>query len=68
MPKYPNILITLDLDGPGGNVYSIVARVDQALRSEGVNMEDRQRFRNECLCDDYEHALKTVEEWVEVEE
>ena len=68
MSKYPNILITLDMDGPGGNVFSIVGRVQRALRSEGVSHDEREKFKNEAISGDYKHVLETVREWVEVEE
>ncbi len=68
MPKYPNILITLDMDGPGGNVFSIVGRVQRALQSEGASYEEREKFKHDCLSGDYKHVLETVREWVEVEE
>lgn len=68
MPKYPNILITLDMSGPGGNVFAIVSRVQRALQSEGVSTDKQVEFKHDCLSGDYNHVLETVREWVEVED
>lgn len=65
MPKYPNI--TVKLVGEDGNAFSIIARVQRALRTKGVPAEEIDAFRAEATSGDYDHLLRTVIQTVEVE-
>lgn len=64
MPKYPNI--TVKLVGEDGNAFSIIARVQRALRSGGVSSEDIHAWRDEATSGDYDHLLRTVMQTVVV--
>lgn len=54
-----------DLSGPEGNVYVILGRCQAALREAGG---DVYAFMEEATAGNYEHALRTVDEWFTVVE
>ncbi len=64
--KYPNVYV--QLVGKDGNAYSILARVDHALRIAGYDKEVRNAFHEEATSGDYNHLLRTVMAWVSVDE
>ena len=66
MVKYPEIVVQLDLEGPGGNVFSVLGKVLKALKRAGVLKEERDIFVTEATSGNYEHALEVVERWVGV--
>lgn len=63
--KYPNVKVALI--GEDGNAFSILGRVEEALRKAGVSHEERSLFRKEATAGDYDHLLQTVMTWVNVD-
>ena len=63
MPKYD---IKVNLSGEDGNALNILGRVRRALRREGVNSEELDKFYAEATSGDYDHLLQTCMKWVEV--
>ena len=64
MPKYPNITLALDLHGEGGNAWFIMARLDAALKKEGVLAKERDAIFYKAMDGDYDELLDTVKEYV----
>jgi len=64
-PKYPDIKVRLV--GEDGNAFSILGRVQQAMRRGGVPDEERKAFFEEATSGDYDHLLMTVTRWVDAE-
>ena len=64
MPKYPHITLALDLQGEGGNSWFIMARLDEALKKEGVGPKERDTIFYKAMEGDYDHLLDTVKECV----
>lgn len=64
-PKYPDI--TVKLTGTDGNAFSIIGRVEKALRRARVPIEDRNAFREEATSGDYDNVLVTAMRWVDVD-
>lgn len=64
MPKYPDIHV--QLTGENGNAFSILAKVDKAMRRAGVIDAERSNYRAQAMAGDYNHLLKTTMDWVEV--
>jgi hypothetical protein len=64
IPKYPHIAV--HLTGADGNAYSILGRVNRALRQAGVSQAEREAFMQEATAGDYDGLLQTVMRWVEV--
>jgi hypothetical protein len=63
--RHPNVSVRLT--GQDGNIFSIIGRVNQALRRAGVSSEERSRFSAEIMeSRDYNEALRRVMTWVEV--
>jgi hypothetical protein len=58
MPMYPDVKVSLV--GEDGNAYSILARVQSALRSAGVSKGEQEYFLAEATSGDYDHLLQTV--------
>lgn len=65
-PKYPDVYVPLV--GENSNAYSILHRVDEALRRGKVPADERSAFLKEATSGDYGHLLRTVCEWVTVSE
>ena len=63
MAKYDNVKVKLV--GEDGNAFSILGRVQKALRQAGVSREEIPEFQNEATSGDYDHLLATVMEWVD---
>lgn len=63
--KYPEIEVDLgDLQGPEGNAYWILGKVDKALYRAGIEKAERDKFHEEATSSDYDHLLATVRSWV----
>ena len=56
--KFPNVRVRLV--GEDGNAFSILGRVQGAMRRAGVSQEDRDAFMAEATSGDYDHLLRTV--------
>ncbi len=41
-PKYPNVKVKIDLNGPGGNGYAIMSKIAAALAEAGVPKFSRE--------------------------
>lgn len=65
MAKYPNIVVPMV--GEDGNAFSILGRVKKAMRKNGLGKEEQDAFVSEATSGDYDHLIRTVMEWVEVE-
>lgn len=55
-----------DLKGPGGNAFVLLGKADTLMRDAGVSEAVRSTFRTEAQSDDYEHLLRTIQEWFTV--
>ncbi|MCV3425442.1 hypothetical protein L8W59_05390 [Campylobacter lari] len=60
--KYPNIKVKLI--GEDGNAFSILARVDSALKKAKIDKDIRDEFFKEATSKDYNHLLNVVSSWV----
>lgn len=60
--KYPNVYVKLV--GEDGNAFSILARVNKALKKAGVSKEEISKFQKEAMSNDYNHLLNVVQYWV----
>jgi hypothetical protein len=64
-PRYPNVTVTLI--GEDGNAFSILGKVQKALRKADVPDEQVREFFDEATSGDYDHLLQTAMAWVDVE-
>lgn len=60
--KYPEVEV--DLVGEDGNAYSILGRVQKAMRRAGVPRNEIDAYIKEATSGDYNHLLATTIEWV----
>jgi hypothetical protein len=63
-PLHPEV--TVHLTGQDGNAFSILGRVQRALRQAGVSEGEITAFVDEACSGEYDHLLRTVMRWVEV--
>lgn len=63
--KYPDIKVKLL--GEDGNAFFILSKVHKAMTRNGVPDNEIKQFTKEARAGDYDHLLRTVTEWVEVE-
>jgi len=64
MAKYPHVKVKLV--GQDGNAFSILGRVQQAMRRAKVPQVEIDNFITEATADDYNHLLQTVMKFVDV--
>jgi hypothetical protein len=63
--KFPHVKVKLV--GEDGNAFAILGTVLRAMRKEKVSEEDRKEFQRQATSGDYNHLLRTVMEWVDVD-
>jgi len=54
------IRLKINLDGPCGNVFFIMAKCKRAAFDEGWDAKRIQDFLKECKSADYAHLMETV--------
>lgn len=59
---YPEIEV--QLVGENGNAWSILSRVQRAMKREGVHPDELDLFMEEAMSGDYNYLLQTCEQWV----
>jgi hypothetical protein len=59
--KRRNTQPTLDLDGPGGNVFAVMGFTADILRQLGVDQAYMKSVRTEMMSKDYLNALKVAD-------
>lgn len=64
-PRFPDVSVRLV--GEEGNAFAILGEVEKALRRAGVSSEEVRSFRDDATSSGYDHLLRTVMAWVEVE-
>lgn len=64
-PRYPRIRV--ELVGRDGNAFAMLSRVRRALSRHGVPYPEIQQFTDEATKGDYDHLLRTILTWVDVQ-
>ena len=64
-PKYPNVIVEMDLDGPDGNAFAIMAKVSKALRNAGATKEEISQYTMDSMSGDYDNLLAAADRWVD---
>lgn len=64
-PKYPDVIVKLT--GTDGNAFSLIGKVQGALRKAGASSGERAAFVEEATSGDYNHVIQTCMAWVAVE-
>lgn len=63
--RYPEISVALL--GHDGNAMFILSKVRNELKRGGVPPKEIEQFTNDAMDGDYDHLLRTVMDWVNVE-
>jgi hypothetical protein len=63
MAKYQ---VKVRLSGMDGNAFSIMGRVQDALRKAGATKEELDQYFAESTSGDYDNLLRVACKWVEV--
>lgn len=63
--KFPGVKVALV--GEDGNAFSILARVQRALKRGGASAEEVSEFYREATSGDYDNLLRVVMSWVDVD-
>lgn len=58
--------VTVNLYGVNGNTIVIVGKVRQALKRDGAPTAVLDVFSKEALSGDYDHAIATCMDWVNI--
>lgn len=64
-PKYPNVIVEMDIDGPDGNAFAIMGRVQAALKKAGATKEELNQYTMDSMSGDYDNLLATADRWVD---
>ena len=62
-PEKP--MIVVDLAGPDGNAFVLLATARQVLREAG-RRDECDKFSAEATSGDYEHLLDTMDKWFDM--
>ena len=62
--KYPEVEV--QLTGTDGNAFSIMGKVNRALRRAGVSKEEQELYLEEATAGNYDHLLATTMMWVTI--
>lgn len=65
MTRYPSI--TVMLTGTDGNAFTILCAATKAMREAELPKEEIREFVDEAVSGDYEHLIRTVMTWFDVE-
>jgi hypothetical protein len=63
-PKYPNIIITMDLEGQDGNAFVIMGAVSKRLKMAGATKEEISQYTMDSMSGDYENLIAVQSKWV----
>lgn len=63
-PKFPDAEVTIDLGGPDGNAFVILAKTKIALKGAGASDDDVTEYLAAATGDDYDKLLAVTREWV----
>jgi hypothetical protein len=63
-PKYPNIIITMDLEGEDGNAFVIMGHVSKRLKMAGATKEEISQYTMDCMSGDYDNLIAVQSKWV----
>jgi hypothetical protein len=55
----------MDIDGPDGNAFAIMGRVQAALKKAGATKEELTQYSMDSMSGDYENLLATADKWVD---
>lgn len=64
-PKYPHI--TVELSTLDGNVFWVIGLVRKHMRMDGLGDDIIKEYIAEATSGNYDHALRTTMQWVNVE-
>jgi hypothetical protein len=63
-PKYPNIIITMNLEGQDGNAFVIMGAVSKRLKMAGATKEEISQYTMDCMSGDYDNLIAVQSKWV----
>lgn len=63
-PKYPNIIITMELEGEDGNAFVIMGHVSKRLKMAGATPEEISQYTMDCMSGDYDNLIAVQSKWV----
>jgi hypothetical protein len=64
-PKYPNVIVEMDIDGADGNAFAIMGRVSAALKKAGASKEEISQYTMDSMSGDYDNLLAAADRWVD---
>jgi hypothetical protein len=55
----------MDIDGPDGNAFAIMAKVAKALRKAGATEQEISQYTMDSMSGDYDNLLAAADRWVD---
>lgn len=62
--KYPDVKV--QLSGGDGNAFVVIGICTKAAKRAGVPKSEIDTFMNEMMSGDYDHLLRTAQDWFTV--
>lgn len=66
MKPKEKLVVEVEMSGPSGNVFQVMANAREALRRIGCREEAEEMFERVVEAKGYEEALEIIEEYVEL--
>jgi hypothetical protein len=63
MSKY-DVPVEIDLSGPDGNAFAVLAIVARALKAAGAPSDEINKYRNEATSGTWTELIATTGKWV----
>lgn len=63
-PRFPEVEVVLDLNGPDGNAFAVIGHTVKALRRHGIDASLIKQYQDECMSGDYDDLLSVTSSWV----
>lgn len=67
-PKYPEVQLSIDITGSGGNAFVIMARAENEMKSYGIEKEVISEYTKKAMSGDYTNLLATTHEYISFDE
>lgn len=67
LPKKIDETLTVNLSGPDGNAFCILANVIRIMQEHGCSEEEIEAYKKEATSSDYDHLLETSGKIVNLE-
>ena len=63
-PKFDTEVVSINMDGPEGNAFVVLGKVQDAMKKAGATKSDVEEFMEVATSGDYINLIETCYKWV----